>query len=74
MKQQKKISKAGAGKKDDPADVAKDGFEALMEGKDHVVAGSFINKVQSTLAKIIPQTQGEKMQGDGVKPGSAYHH
>ncbi len=67
-------TKAGAGKKDDPADVAKDGFEALMAGKDHVVAGSFINKVQSTLAKIIPQTQGAKMQGEGVKPGSAYHH
>ena len=29
--------------KDDPAEVAKDGFEALMAGKDHVVAGSVKN-------------------------------
>jgi len=27
-------------KKDDPAKVAKDGFEALMAGKDHVIGGS----------------------------------
>jgi uncharacterized protein len=47
-------TKVGADKKDDPADVARDGFEALMAGKDHVVAGSFKNKVQSTMAQITP--------------------
>jgi uncharacterized protein len=30
--------------KDDPAEVARDGFEALMAGKDHVIAGSGKNK------------------------------
>jgi len=39
-------TKVGAGKKDDPADVARQGFEAMMSGKDHVVAGSMKNKVQ----------------------------
>ena len=39
-------TKVGADKKDDPADVARDGFEALMAGKDHVVAGAFKNKVR----------------------------
>src|ERR1700684_1892173 len=29
-----KNTKVGAGKKDDPADVAREGFEALMAGKD----------------------------------------
>ena len=43
-------------KKDDPADVAKDGFEALMAGKDHVVAGSFKNTVQAAAAKVLPDT------------------
>ncbi|MCZ4492029.1 MAG: oxidoreductase [Conexibacter sp.] len=30
-------TKVGAGDKDDPADVARDGFEALMAGKERVV-------------------------------------
>ena len=42
--------------KDDPAEVAKDGFEALMAGKDHVVAGSFRNTVQATTANVLPDT------------------
>ena len=66
-------TKAGVGPKDDPADVAQDGFDALMAGKDHVVAGSFKNTVQSTLGKVIPETVGAKMQGQQAKPGSAHH-
>ena len=42
--------------KDDPAEVAKDGFEALMAGKDHVVAGAFRNTVQATTANVLPDT------------------
>jgi short-subunit dehydrogenase len=37
-------TKFGAAKKDDPADVAKAGFEAMMNGEVDVVAG-FKNKV-----------------------------
>ena len=40
--------------KDDPAEVAKDGFDALMAGKDQVVAGSGRNKVQAAGAKLMP--------------------
>ena len=36
-------TKVGAGEKVDPTEVAKDGFEGLMAGKDHVIAGSFKN-------------------------------
>ena len=32
------------------------GFEALMAGKDHVVAGSARNRMQATLAKVLPVT------------------
>ncbi len=39
-------TKVGASEKDDPAEVAKDGFEALMAGDDKVIAGSFKNKLQ----------------------------
>lgn len=37
----------------DPADVAKDGFEALMRGDDKVVSG-FKNKVQAAMSNIMP--------------------
>lgn len=39
----------------DPADVAKDGYEALMKGDDKVVSG-FKNKVQVAMSNVIPDT------------------
>lgn len=39
----------------DPADVAKDGYEALMSGKDKVVSG-FKNKLQTSMGNITPDT------------------
>jgi short-subunit dehydrogenase len=59
---------AGEGKKDSPADVAQDGFEALMAGKDHVVAGSLKNNIQAGMSKFISEAQGAAMQGKQVKP------
>ena len=64
-------TKAAVNKKDDPADVAKEGFDAMMQGRDHVVAGSLMNNVQAGLAKMMPQTQGAAMQAKDTKPGSA---
>lgn len=63
-------TKVGQSKKDDPADVARQGFEALMAGKDSVVAGSVMNKVQSGIAKVLPQSVAAKMQGSEAKPNS----
>lgn len=63
-------TKAGVGKKDDPAVVAQDGFDALMSGKDHVVAGSFMNKVQVGLGKFMSESQGAGVQSQSTKPGS----
>ena len=37
----------------DPADVAKDGYEALMKGEQKVVSG-FMNKVQVAVSNVIP--------------------
>jgi short-subunit dehydrogenase len=64
-------TKVGAGKKDDPADVARDGFEALMAGKDHVVAGSLKNKVQVNAGRIIPETVKAEIHRKLSEPGSA---
>jgi uncharacterized protein len=64
-------TKVGASEKDDPAQVAREGFEALMKGKDHVVAGSFKNKLQSTLAQVIPETMSAEAHRKLSEPGSA---
>ncbi|UOE47930.1 SDR family oxidoreductase [Mucilaginibacter sp. SMC90] len=39
----------------DPADVAKDGYEALIAGEDRVIAG-FKNKVQVNAANLMPDS------------------
>jgi short-subunit dehydrogenase len=57
--------------KDDPADVARQGFEALIAGKDHVVAGSLKNKAQTAAAKVLPETTRAKAQARMTEPGSA---
>jgi short-subunit dehydrogenase len=48
-------TRLGSGPKDDPAEVAHDAFEALMAGKDHVVAGSLRNSVMAGLSKVTPE-------------------
>ena len=40
--------------KDDPAEVARRGFEALMAGKEKVVAGSAKTKVQGAANNVLP--------------------
>jgi short-subunit dehydrogenase len=63
-------TKVGAQKKDDPADVAKVGFEALMSGKDSVISG-IMNKIQANIAKVIPQVAAAKMHENLSKPNSS---
>jgi short-subunit dehydrogenase len=60
--------------KDDPAEVAREGFEALMAGKDHVVAGSLKNKAQTAASKVMPESAKAKMQAGMTEPGSADDH
>jgi len=64
-------TKVGAGEKDDPAQVAEQGFDALMAGKDHVVAGSFTNKVQAVAAKVMPDPAKAELHRHMAEPGSA---
>src|SRR4030095_8672817 len=46
-------TKVGQQEKDDPADVAREGFAAMMRGEGDVVTG-WKNKVQSAMANVIP--------------------
>ena len=63
-------TKVGTSEKDDPADVAKTGFQALMSGEDHVVAGSFKNKLQSTMAHVLPDTVTAEMHRKQAEPAA----
>ena len=61
-------TRIGRSKKDDPAEVARDGFTALMAGKDHVVAGSVKNKAQIAAARVLPDTAAAAMHGAMTRP------
>lgn len=58
----------GEGEKDDPADVAKAGFEAMMDGKDSVVASSGRSKMTGLANEILPETMKANMAAKAHKP------
>ena len=62
-------TKVGQAKKDDPADVAKTGFDAMMKGEGDVVHG-FKNKLQAAIAAVTPQSRLAEMHRDMAEPGS----
>jgi short-subunit dehydrogenase len=64
-------TKIGAGPKDDPAQVAKQGFEALMKDKEKVVAGSAKTKAQGAMSKVLPDRAKAEMHRRMAEPGSA---
>ncbi|MDT3402234.1 SDR family NAD(P)-dependent oxidoreductase [Mucilaginibacter terrae] len=51
----------------DPADVAKDGYEALQDDKDKVISG-FKNKVQIAMSNITPDSTVAHMMNEQQKP------
>jgi short-subunit dehydrogenase len=61
-------TKAGTGKKDDPAEVARQGFEALMKGDDTVVGGSLKNKAAALAARVLPDPVKAGLQAENAKP------
>lgn len=63
-------TKVGQSKKDDPADVARDGFEALMAGKDKVIAGSLKTKAQGLAVELVPPTVSAEVHRKMSEPGS----
>jgi len=63
-------TKVGVDQKDDPAVVAKDGFEAMQAGKADVVSG-WRNKVQSSVANVTPNEMLAEQHRRMTEPGSA---
>jgi uncharacterized protein len=61
----------GAGPKDDPADVARDGFQALMDGDERVVSASAKTKAQGRIGRFMPDSAKAAMHRKMAEPGSA---
>ena len=65
-------TKIGASKKDDPAEVAKQGFEAMLKGEGDVVTG-WQNKLQTAIANITPSAMLAERHRQQAQPGTAHH-
>lgn len=63
-------TKIGQSSKDDPAQVAKQGFEALMGGKDKIVAGSAKTKAQGIANQVLPDKVKAAAHRHIAEPGS----
>ena len=55
--------------KSDPADVAKDGWDAMMAGKSAITSG-WKNKIQDTLAHVVPDAILAQQHRGMAEPGS----
>ncbi len=63
-------TRLGTEKKDDPADVARIGFKAMMEGEGDVVAG-WKNKISSAMATVTPSSVLAEQHRKKAQPGTA---
>ncbi|OQW37289.1 MAG: oxidoreductase [Nitrospira sp. SG-bin1] len=62
-------TKIGQGKKDDPAEVAKQGYDAMMRGEGDIVTG-WKNKLQSAMAAVIPSDMLAEINRRMAEPGT----
>ena len=63
-------TKVGTDKKDNPADVAADGFDAMIAGEGDVVSG-WKNKLQAAAAHVVPASFLAEQHRKMAEPGSA---
>jgi short-subunit dehydrogenase len=65
-------TKVGTEKKMDPAEVAKQGYEAMLAGDGQVITG-WKNKMQVAMAHVMPAEQLAKQHAKEAAPGTAEH-
>lgn len=65
-------TKVGRSDKDDPSDVAKAGFDAMMRGEGDIVTG-WKNKLQTAAASILPSGMLAEQHRKEAAPGTAAH-
>jgi hypothetical protein len=56
--------------KDDAAEVARDGFEALMAGEERVVSASLTTKLQARGSRFLPDAAKAALHSRMSEPGS----
>jgi uncharacterized protein len=66
-------TKVGTQKKDDPAEVARVGFKAMMDGEGDVVAG-LKNKLQAAAAHVTPAAVLAEQHRKMAEPGTSERH
>jgi short-subunit dehydrogenase len=62
-------TKVGQAKKDDPAVVAQNGFDAMLKGEGEVISG-LKNKLQAAIASIMPADVTAEMHRKMAEPGT----
>lgn len=67
--QQEDAKMVKEGSKADPADVAKDGYEALMKGEKEIISG-WKNKAMVTAARMMPDEMVASTMHNQMKPSS----
>lgn len=65
-------TKIGQEKKMDPADVAKQGYDAMLAGEGQVITG-WKNKMQAAMAHVMPAERLAKQHTKEAAPGTAGH-
>ena len=63
-------TRIGQSDKDDPADVARSGFEAMMRGDSGVITG-LRNKIEAAVARVMPSDVVAEAHRRQSEPGSA---
>jgi uncharacterized protein len=63
-------TKIGTAKKDSPAFVAEQGYDAMKKGEGQVIAG-WMNKMQAAIAHIAPADMTAEMHAKMAAPGKA---
>jgi uncharacterized protein len=66
-------TKVGQDKKQPADQVARSGYDAMMRGDDHEVAG-FGNKLQALAANVLPDRQLAELHRKMAEPGSGARH
>ncbi|WP_374250354.1 SDR family NAD(P)-dependent oxidoreductase [Xanthobacter sp.] len=64
-------TQVGQAEKDDPADVARAGYDAMMSGKGDVVAG-WKNRIESAIANVTPAALLAEQHRKMAEPGSGH--
>ena len=65
-------TKIGTDKKMDPAEVAQQGYDAMLDGKGQVITG-WQNKMQAAMAHVMPAERLAAQHSKEAAPGTAKH-